>query len=186
MLPSISLMATSQGSKGQLQAEDEKSSPIWGEQDGDEPASLLGFPMRIPTWEVQATPTFLPVFSCGAGVGLHYSSQHSDAMHDIAPCWGIALDLQVQWERESEEDTKCPTTVWAGHWMGGEQRAWKRMSALLVSKGMGTALSLPGGCQDEPKHPQLLLPLCWEESSSGEPGTQLPALWEQPALLQRC
>lgn len=81
----------------------------------------------------------------------------------------------------------------AGHWVGGyrtvfrevscEQRAWRRMGVLLVSKGKENALSLPEGWQDEPRHPQLLLPPCWEERSSEEPGTQLPPIWEQPPQL---
>lgn len=82
---------------------------------------------------------------------------------------------------------------WAGRWMGGgrtvfrevsgEQRAWRRTGVLLVSKGKETALSLLGGWQDEPKHPQLLLPPCWEDSNLVEPGTWLPPIWEWPPQL---
>lgn len=84
---------------------------------------------------------------------------------------------------------------WAGQWMGrgrtvfrevfGEQRAWGRMGFLLVIKGKRTDLTLPGGWQDEPKHPQFLLLPCWERSSSGEPGAQLSPIWERPPQLQQ-
>jgi len=68
----------------------------------------------------------------------------------------------------------------AGRWVGGgrtvcregsgEQRAWRRTGALLASKGKVIALFLLGVWWDEPMHPQLLLPPCWEKSGSGEPG----------------
>lgn len=81
---------------------------------------------------------------------------------------------------------KLPAPHWAGRWMGGgktvfreasgEQRAWRRTGVLLASKGKENAPSLPGGWQDEPEQPQLLLPLCWEGRSSGEPGPQPPPI----------
>lgn len=65
----------------------------------------------------------------------------------------------------------------------GEQKVWRRMGALLVSKGKETVLPLRGAWQDKSRHPQLLLSACWQESISGEQGTQLPPI-QQPAVAE--
>lgn len=129
-------------------------STVWGSAAARDAApSLLGHHL---------SPSAAGVQWRGEGETLHVPPQ------PVGPAPGRALDGRRQ---------DCFREV------SGEQRAWRRMGVLLVSKGKETAPSLLGGWQDEPKHPQLLLPLCWEESSLGEPGTQLPPVREWPPQL---
>lgn len=159
------------------------------------PPTHLALPFAVPTSDISqgCSTAPRPLGSTGCSVR---STGSAPGTALLPPCWGITADLQVCNGREKVRRTRNvpPQPVSrAGQWMGGgrtvfrevsgEQRAWRRTGVLSVIKGKRTDLTLLGGWQDEPKHPQLLLLPCWERSSLGEPGTQLPPIWEWPPQL---
>lgn len=143
-------------------------------QDGDGAASPPGYPTRVPTGEVPAAPTFLPVFPCGqlemGFITPAHSTQRSAgqcrrARHCSHPAGAspptfrrVVCNGRGK-VRKNLNAPKSSVTPGLGRALGGRRqdcfqrgfwRAWRRTGVLSVSKGKETALSLPGGCRMSP------------------------------------
>lgn len=180
-------------------------------QDGDGAASPPGYLTRVPTGEVPAAPTFLPVFPCGqlemGFITPAHSTQRSAgqcrrARHCSHPAGAspptfrrVVCNGRGK-VRKNLNAPKSSVTPGLGQALGGRrqdcfQRGFWRAESLeedggsVSEQGEGDCPVPPGRLQDEHKHPQLLLPPCWDERGSGEPGTQLPPIRERPPRLWR-